>query len=47
MREHPAPLPGGIGVSRLRVYDTVAPDGLVGGTRTCTCAAQRVRGDRR
>ncbi len=27
-----APLPGGIGVSRLRVYDTVAPDGLVGGT---------------
>ncbi|MET7822594.1 cupin domain-containing protein [Micromonospora zamorensis] len=27
-----APLPGGVGVSRLRVYDTVAPDGLVGGT---------------
>jgi len=25
-------LPGGVGVSRLRVYDTVAPDGLVGGT---------------
>ncbi|MEU8157250.1 cupin domain-containing protein [Micromonospora sp. NPDC048986] len=32
MRDRPAPLPGGIGVSRLRVYDTVAPDGLVGGT---------------
>ncbi|MFC8297958.1 cupin domain-containing protein [Micromonospora orduensis] len=27
-----AALPGGIGVSRLRVYDTVAPDGVVGGT---------------
>ncbi|MEU8258031.1 cupin [Micromonospora inaquosa] len=27
-----APLPGGIGVSRLRVYDSVASDGLVGGT---------------
>jgi mannose-6-phosphate isomerase-like protein (cupin superfamily) len=26
------PLPGGIGVSRLTVYDTLAPDGLVGGT---------------
>lgn len=26
------PLPGGVGVSRLTVYDTVAPDGLVGGT---------------
>ncbi|MFC0629492.1 cupin domain-containing protein [Kribbella deserti] len=25
-------LPGGIGVSLLRVYDTTAPDGLVGGT---------------
>jgi mannose-6-phosphate isomerase-like protein (cupin superfamily) len=25
-------LPGAIGVSRLSVYDTVAPDGLVGGT---------------
>lgn len=25
-------LPGGIGVSHLRVYDTVAPDGLAGGT---------------
>ncbi|MEU7823247.1 cupin domain-containing protein [Catellatospora sp. NPDC049133] len=26
------PLPGGVGVSQLRVYDTTAPDGLVGGT---------------
>ncbi|MFZ6003264.1 MAG: cupin domain-containing protein [Actinomycetota bacterium] len=25
-------LPGGIGVSHLRVYDTLAPDGLAGGT---------------
>ncbi|WP_330466884.1 cupin domain-containing protein [Micromonospora zamorensis] len=32
MPDGPAPLPGGVGVSRLRVYDTVAPDGLVGGT---------------
>ncbi|RZT78800.1 hypothetical protein EV382_1993 [Micromonospora violae] len=32
MPERPAPLPGGIGVSQLRVYDTVASDGLVGGT---------------
>ncbi|RKR91360.1 hypothetical protein BDK92_5754 [Micromonospora pisi] len=28
----PLPLPGGVGVSRLGVYDTVAPDGAVGGT---------------
>lgn len=27
-----APLPGGVGVSKLRVYGTTAPDGLVGGT---------------
>jgi mannose-6-phosphate isomerase-like protein (cupin superfamily) len=27
-----APLPGGIGVSRLCVYDTTAPDGLPGGS---------------
>jgi mannose-6-phosphate isomerase-like protein (cupin superfamily) len=27
-----APLPGGVGVSHLRVYGTTAPDGLVGGT---------------
>ena len=27
-----APLPGGIGISRLRVYDTLAPDGCVGGS---------------
>jgi hypothetical protein len=26
------PLPGNIGLSRLRVYESVAPDGLVGGT---------------
>lgn len=26
------PLPGGVGVSQLRVYGTTAPDGLVGGT---------------
>ncbi|GAB3933930.1 hypothetical protein GCM10027614_05990 [Micromonospora vulcania] len=32
MPDRPAPLPGGVGVSRLRVYDTVALDGLVGGT---------------
>ncbi|WP_326559671.1 cupin domain-containing protein [Micromonospora sp. NBC_01796] len=29
---YPLPLPGGVGVSRLCVYDTVAPDGAVGGT---------------
>lgn len=28
----PAPLPGAVGVSRLRVYDTPTPDGLVGGS---------------
>ncbi|SDY37132.1 Cupin domain-containing protein [Micromonospora pattaloongensis] len=28
----PGVLPGGVGVSRLCVYDTVAPDGEVGGT---------------
>jgi mannose-6-phosphate isomerase-like protein (cupin superfamily) len=32
MSERFAALPGGIGVSRLRVYDTAAPDGVVGGT---------------
>jgi mannose-6-phosphate isomerase-like protein (cupin superfamily) len=26
------PLPGGIGVTHLKVYDTVAPDGLAGGS---------------
>ena len=26
------PFPGGIGLSHLRVYDTLAPDGLAGGT---------------
>ncbi|MEV1147670.1 cupin domain-containing protein, partial [Micromonospora sp. NPDC049799] len=32
MPDAPAPLPGGVGLSRLCVYDTVGPDGLVGGT---------------
>ncbi|MEW2445785.1 cupin domain-containing protein [Micromonospora marina] len=32
MPDLPALLPGGIGVSRLCVYDTPGPDGLVGGT---------------
>ncbi|PWR11379.1 cupin [Micromonospora acroterricola] len=32
MPDRTAPLPGGIGVSRLRVYDTAGPDGVVGGT---------------
>ena len=27
-----AALPGGIGISKLTVYDVEAPDGLVGGT---------------
>ncbi|MEU4192837.1 cupin domain-containing protein [Kribbella sp. NPDC026611] len=27
-----APLPGGIGISKLTVYDAAAPDGLVGGS---------------
>ncbi len=27
-----SPLPGGVGVSRLTVYDTATPDGLVGGS---------------
>lgn len=31
MAERPL-LPGGIGISHLRVYDTAAPDGLAGGT---------------
>ncbi|KAB1946329.1 cupin domain-containing protein [Micromonospora sp. ALFpr18c] len=32
MPDRSAVLPGGIGLSRLRVYDTAAPDGVVGGT---------------
>lgn len=28
----PPPLPGAVGLTHLRVYDTVAPDGLAGGT---------------
>ncbi|MEV4756606.1 cupin domain-containing protein [Micromonospora sp. NPDC049559] len=28
----PLPLPGGVGISRLCVYDTLAPDGTVGGS---------------
>lgn len=30
--ETPALLPGGVGLSRLTVYDTAAPDGLIGGS---------------
>jgi len=41
-------LPGGVGVSHLKVYDTVAPDGLAGGTphlhTACTEAYAVVRG---
>jgi mannose-6-phosphate isomerase-like protein (cupin superfamily) len=29
------PFPGGIGVSHLKVYDSLAPDGLAGGTPHC------------
>lgn len=29
------PFPGGVAVSHLRVYDSVAPDGLAGGTPHC------------
>lgn len=32
------PFPGGIGVTHLRVYDSVAPDGLAGGTPHCHTA---------
>ncbi|WP_238434262.1 cupin domain-containing protein [Micromonospora tarensis] len=32
MTDRSTALPGGIGLSRLRVYDTAAPDGVVGGT---------------
>lgn len=43
------PLPGAIGVSHLRVYDTEAPDGLAGGTphlhTACTEAYVVVAGD--
>jgi len=42
------PLPGGVGLTHLRVYDTVAPDGLAGGTphlhTVCTEAYWVVRG---
>jgi mannose-6-phosphate isomerase-like protein (cupin superfamily) len=31
-RKSVAPLPGGIGITHLRVYDTAAPDGLAGGS---------------
>lgn len=31
-RDTPLPLPGGVGISRLCVYDTLAPDGAVGGS---------------
>lgn len=44
----PPPLPGGVGLTHLRVYDTVAPDGLAGGTphlhTVCTEAYWVVRG---
>jgi mannose-6-phosphate isomerase-like protein (cupin superfamily) len=43
------PLPGAIGASHLRVYDTVAPDGLAGGTphlhTLCTEAYYVVAGE--
>lgn len=34
MSEHPLapPLPGGVGLTHLKVYDTAAPDGLLGGS---------------
>lgn len=42
------PLPGAVGLTHLRVYDTVAPDGLAGGTphlhTVCTEAYWVVRG---
>lgn len=43
------PLPGGVGVSRLCVYDTVTPDGLPGGTphiHLCCTEAYVVTGGR-
>ena len=42
------PFPGAVGVSHLRVYDTVAPDGIAGGTphfhTTCTEAYAVIAG---
>lgn len=29
-------LPGAVGITHLKVYNTRAPDGLLGGSRTCT-----------
>lgn len=43
------PLPGGVGISRLCVYDTVTPDGLQGGTphlHLCCTEAYVVTGGR-
>lgn len=43
------PMPGGVGVSRLCVYDTVTPDGLHGGTphiHLCCAEAYVVTGGR-
>jgi mannose-6-phosphate isomerase-like protein (cupin superfamily) len=43
------PMPGGVGVSRLCVYDTVTPDGLPGGTphiHLCCTEAYVVTGGR-
>lgn len=33
--EGPPPFPGGVGVTHLRVYESVGPDGLAGGTPHC------------
>jgi mannose-6-phosphate isomerase-like protein (cupin superfamily) len=47
----PPPLPGAVGLTHLRVYDTVAPDGLAGGTphlhTVCTEAYWVVQGEGR
>ncbi|SCF45844.1 cupin domain-containing protein [Micromonospora mirobrigensis] len=47
MPDTPLPLPGGIGLSRLCVYDSTGPDGLVGGTphvHLCCTEAYAVTG---
>ena len=38
MRSPARPFPGGIGAIHLRVYDSVAPDGMAGGTPHCHTA---------
>lgn len=49
VRAGPPPLPGAVGISHLRVYDTEAPDGLRGGTphlhTVCTEAYVVVNGE--